>query len=136
MGPNDKHLYAVKPDGTEKWAFPIQGGTESSPAVGHDGTVYVSSWDGRLYAVSFAGIKQWSCKIGMGSASSPVIGPGGTVYVGTYDGYLYAFDTSSKGLAQSSWPMYHHDARHTGNVGTPLPAVAFSSPAINLLLSD
>lgn len=37
-------------DGTLKWKVNLGGGMESSPTIGPDGTVYISSWDGYLYA--------------------------------------------------------------------------------------
>ena len=49
------------------------------------------------------------------SLSSPAIGADGTIYVGSEDGKLYAIYSSSPGLANSPWPMFHHDLKHTGN---------------------
>jgi outer membrane protein assembly factor BamB len=34
--------------------------TESSPAIGSDGTVYIGSLDGYLYAITSAGALKWS----------------------------------------------------------------------------
>ncbi len=48
--PNGR-LYAVHPDGTEKWHFATLGPIDSSPAVSADAIVYVGSDDGRLYAI-------------------------------------------------------------------------------------
>jgi hypothetical protein len=57
----DELLYALNPDGTKKWTFPILVDVNdnegySSPAVGEDGVVYIgSSSDNNLYAInSFA----------------------------------------------------------------------------------
>lgn len=46
----------------------------------------------------------------------PAIGSDGTIYVGSEDNNLYAIEGSSGGLADSPWPMFRHDLRHTGNV--------------------
>jgi len=35
---NPANLYALNPDGTQKWAFPTSGGINYSPAIGSDGT--------------------------------------------------------------------------------------------------
>ncbi len=51
----DDTLYAVNPDGTKKWTFPIPvDGSEptSSPTVGNEGVVYVGSSDSKLYAIN------------------------------------------------------------------------------------
>ena len=74
-------LYAINPDGTERWNF-TGGGVESSPAIGNDGTVYVGSDNGYLYAISPDGSEKWSFYAGPVVTSSPTIGPDGTVYIG------------------------------------------------------
>ena len=51
----DDILYAVNPDGTKKWTFPIPvDGSEptSSPTVDNEGVVYVGSSDNKLYAIN------------------------------------------------------------------------------------
>ncbi|MFQ5740620.1 MAG: hypothetical protein ACE5JX_16565 [Acidobacteriota bacterium] len=44
------------------------------------------------------------------------MGPDGTVYLSTSE-ELVAINTSSMGLADSPWPMLHHDAQHTARQG-------------------
>ena len=39
-GGDDRKLYAVNPNGTQKWAFTTTGNTTGSPAIGADGTIY------------------------------------------------------------------------------------------------
>ena len=50
--------------------------------------------------------------------TSPVIGPDGTLYaaLGTT---LYALATGTNGPADSPWPMYRGNYRHTGKVEKP-----------------
>jgi outer membrane protein assembly factor BamB len=50
-GMPDGKLYAINPDGTQKWAFATGDDVDSSPAIGADGTVYVGSYDNKLYAI-------------------------------------------------------------------------------------
>lgn len=114
VGSNDNHLYAINPDGTKKWDFLTYGDVFSSPAVSADGTVYVGSGVvDKLHAVRPDGTEKWSIKTGSNVWSSPVIGADGTVYVGSSDNKVYAINTSSEGLADSPWPMFRHDVRHT-----------------------
>ena len=62
-----------------------------------------------------------ACQQSSSSIVAPAIANDGTVYaafdrsggVCANGSSLYAFETSSH-LADSSWPMFHHDARHTG----------------------
>lgn len=55
----DKNLYAVNPNGTKKWSFPIggSGSFDPSPAIGEDGTVYVGSVTASQTNGSFFAIK-------------------------------------------------------------------------------
>lgn len=48
--------------------------------------------------------------------SSPAIGSDGTIYIGSADDNLYAINTCTGGLADTPWPMFHHDERHTGSL--------------------
>jgi outer membrane protein assembly factor BamB len=96
VGSDDGHLYAVNPDGSEKWRFPSFGSigaVRSSPIIADDGTIYVGSQDGHLYAINPDGSSKWTYPVA-GSIgpvrSSPNIGSDGTVYVGSDDGRVYA----------------------------------------------
>jgi len=87
----------------------------SSPAIGSDGTIYVGSYDSNLYVINPDGSPKWSFTTEKEVWSSPTIGSDGTIYVGSRDGNLYAiYGTGS--LANTPWPMFHHDLRHTGRV--------------------
>jgi|GEM_PF-1209962 len=131
----DSYLYAINPDGTPKWEEPFKTGdkidaspamdsdeignaTDPSPAIGSDGVIYIGSLDKNVYAVKPDGTQKWKYETGGEVWSSPVISADGTVYVGSTDGKLYAFASESQGLADSPWPMFHHDARHTGHAGS------------------
>ncbi|MEI6519941.1 MAG: PQQ-binding-like beta-propeller repeat protein [bacterium] len=64
VGSQDKKLYAVNPDGTQRWAF-TTGDVVWSPALGADGTVYVGSFDSnKLYAVNPDGTQRWAFTAG------------------------------------------------------------------------
>jgi hypothetical protein len=97
VGSDDNNLYAINPDGSQKWSF---AGWElvalfsirSSPAIGADGTIYVGSDDNNLYAINPDGSQKWSFKAYSSIESSPAIGAGGTIYVGCDDGNLYAIN--------------------------------------------
>jgi outer membrane protein assembly factor BamB len=90
----DSSLYALKPDGSQKWKFPTSDRVFSSPAIGSEGTIYVGSYDRNLYAVNPNGAKKWSFHTNGTVASSPAIGSDGTLYVGSWDNNLYAIGTT------------------------------------------
>jgi outer membrane protein assembly factor BamB len=92
MGPgwNKGRVYAVNPNGTEKWHYDTGFWIKSSPAIGNDGTVYIGSGDDKLYAIYPNGTMKWKYETGDYIQSSLAIDDNGTIYVGSWDGYLYA----------------------------------------------
>ncbi len=51
MGSFDDNLYAIDPQGIQRWALLTGGPVASGPAIGADGTVYFGSEDFNLYAI-------------------------------------------------------------------------------------
>jgi outer membrane protein assembly factor BamB len=83
-------IFAVNPDGTEKWVYQTGDAITSDPAIGDDGTVYIGSMDNYLYALYPNGTLRWRFKTGDAIKGPPSIDIDGTIYVGSYDDYLYA----------------------------------------------
>jgi hypothetical protein len=91
-------LYAINPDGTTKWVYPMNGGAGvfigdnlSAPAIASDGAIVVASNDTGLYAINPDGTTRWVVSPSATSIStSPAIGPDGTIYVQVGD--LFAYD--------------------------------------------
>jgi outer membrane protein assembly factor BamB len=105
-----------------KWTFTTEDRVYSSPAIGADGTVYITSRDGKLYAINPNGSQKWSCTLGEGSfhdPSSPAIGLDGTLYVINYDGNLYAINPDGS----QKW---------TYEIGGGVNATAPQSPTIGI----
>ena len=87
VGSWDNNLYAVNPNGSQKWACLTGGSVNASPAIGADGTIYVGSQDDNLYAINAAdGRQQWAFTTGSGIWTSPVVGANGTIYLAAEDG--------------------------------------------------
>ncbi len=89
-GSYNNNVYAVNPDGTQKWGYTTGGRITGSPAIGSDGTIYVGSSDYKLYALNPDGTPKWSYTTGGSILGSPAIGSDGTIYVGSNDKNLYA----------------------------------------------
>lgn len=117
IGSERARIWAFKPDGTIYWEFWTGGSVRSSPAIGADGTIYIGADDYQVYAISPKGKLRWAAPTHGYVYASPTIAVNGRLYVGSSDRYLYAFNIGSKGPFISSWPMFHHDARHTGRTG-------------------
>ena len=90
-------LWAVNPDGTVKWSYPLDYNAYS-PAIGPDGTIYIEDSYNNTYAVTPQGTLKWKfndfenpnhVKYDVGQRV-PAIGADGTVYV-VADG-LYALN--------------------------------------------
>jgi outer membrane protein assembly factor BamB len=106
-------------DGDSK--FRSGGFLTSTPAVDTNGTVYCGTvWTSNVIAIlpptnsTVAPTILWQVPTGDAVLSSPVIGADGTIYIGCNDGNVYAIAGSNK-LANTDWPMYRKNQRHTGN---------------------
>lgn len=82
-------LFAQDP-GTVKWSFRTNGTLKSCPAIGQDGTIYITSNDNKLYAINSDGKLKWTFPTKANIISSPVVGPDSTIYVGSGDYNIYA----------------------------------------------
>ena len=93
--PVDTVFFAVNPDGSRKWGFTMNDGAESSPAIGHDGTIYVGSYDSCVYAIEDLGTEgrlKWKFVTGGPVDASPTVDGDGTIYIGSGDSTLYALN--------------------------------------------
>ena len=80
MGPgNDGRIYAVNPNGTEKWHYDTGYWIVSDPCIGEDGTIYIGSGDTYLYAMNPDGTLKWRFKTGDEIHGDPSIGADGSL---------------------------------------------------------
>ena len=100
-------LYAINPDGTEKWHWSpprYQGNwlvdyIDSTPGIASDGTIYTGCWNRRLYALYPNGTLKWEFydsnwkKSRAFVLTSPAIAPDGVIYIGNNNGKLYAINS-------------------------------------------
>lgn len=117
IGSTDHHLHAVNRDGTGRWSFLTGGPVNSSPAIDADGVIYFGSDDKKLYALNPDGTLRSQYLTGGAVRSSPVLGDDGRVYFGSTDQHLHAAKAAGP-LSDGPWPMFGHDARHTGRDST------------------
>jgi outer membrane protein assembly factor BamB len=80
-------VIALNLDGGEKWRYEVGSRIPFSPALGHDGTVYVGARNGNLYALNPDGTRKWQKSVGT-VRTSPAVGPEGVIYLGTGPSYL------------------------------------------------
>ena len=106
-------FFALNPNGTLKWMYPVGAAIYSDPALGADGTIYFGCFDTNLYALNPNGTLKWKFLAGDQIYSDPVIGPDGAVYFGCDNGLLYALNTNGT----LRWSF------NTGRVITSSPAI-------------
>ncbi len=102
IGSNNSKLYAITPDGEEKWTFPVpQGLNTYDPVIDQKGIIYfgtgaVGTREHMFYAVYPHGAEKWKhvYESYYGMRGSPAIGNTGLIYVPLYKSVnsdLYAF---------------------------------------------
>jgi hypothetical protein len=118
-------LCAFSPSGAFKWQVLTNAGSRAytSPAVDSHGTIYHAAFS-ILYAIDPSGSVAWSLPLvrdpgdAFGTShTSPAIGTDGTIYLASAN-RLYAI-AGTNAIANSPWPMYRQNARHTGNLAKP-----------------
>ncbi|MGD8765109.1 MAG: PQQ-binding-like beta-propeller repeat protein, partial [Desulfobacteraceae bacterium] len=114
VGADDFNVYAINPDGTEKWRFPTGADVESSAALDPiDGTIYIGSDDNKVWAINPDGTEKWQFVTGDRVESSAIIDAGTNILIGSNDGLFYVIGRD--GTEKWNFPT-----------GGPVP----SSPAI------
>ncbi len=97
-GCSNNRLYAINPDGTEKWQHPRE---LYEPAIGADGALFFGSReDDCVYAIEPGGTYGWKYDLET-NPTRPVIGLDNTIIVGAGNGSLYAFETD--GSLKTEW---------------------------------
>jgi outer membrane protein assembly factor BamB len=103
-------LFALNPDGTERWSVVLEGDVYTAPSIGLDGTIYLGtgSW---MYAFHADGSLRW--KQGPGTADPVVVAADGSIYLGF--GCVIALDADGK-------PKWSYDSESCSPVA---PAIGF-----------
>lgn len=107
-------LYAIYPDGAEKWRFPSDH-SFCAPTLGSDGTIYVVSSSNKLYALDPDGTEKWRFDdASFYSGAEPALGSDGTIYVAWGD-HFFAFSPAGR----KKWDLWLHGSQfiNTPSVG-------------------
>jgi large repetitive protein len=105
LGSDDDHLYALDATtGKVVWARGLKEDVNSGPAIGPDGTLYVTTSSWKMVAVAPNGTLKWTVSLAqVRRPTGYTLGPpaidtvAGTVYVGGFDGlYAYGYDGKLK----------------------------------------
>ena len=102
----------------------------STPLLCADGIIYIAD-DHSLYAYDVdnpSGGPRWQTtlvppgkggrgRLSLDNQPSPVVDQYGIIYISTGSGLFAIAGRPGGTLAATDWPMFHHDARHTGRFG-------------------
>lgn len=118
-------IYAITPDGDEKWTYDTDDWVDATLFLGADERLYFGDWSGRLHALEAAtGEVVWTTDVGAFMVSSVAQGPDGTLYAGTGDSLLVAFDPAT---GQSKWSFPTEDWVFASTVVGPDGRIYFGS---------
>jgi outer membrane protein assembly factor BamB len=90
------NLLAAEKTLTPEWSATIGYMSDSSPALGPDGTIYFGTFDGKLWALKPDGSRKWVFRASSEIKSSPALAPDGTSYFGSRDRKFYAVGADGK----------------------------------------
>ena len=85
------NVYAINPNGTQKWAIKLDAAIGAFPALSADGVLYCLTNKSTLYALdASSGIIKWQQSLDGATGSAVAIDKAGNVYAGT-SAAIYAF---------------------------------------------
>ena len=88
-------LYAINPDGTEKWTYSKAASMiEFTPALAADGTIYVVADPGCIVALNPDGTNKWEYATPGLFCNTPAVDAEGSVYFASTDQNMYSLDAS------------------------------------------
>jgi outer membrane protein assembly factor BamB len=87
----EARMFALNPDGSERWSAPMEGHIWSGPSIGFDGSIYTGTNSGFMYAFGSDGSLLW--KVRVSAAGTPTLAGDGSIYAGApaigFDGSIY-----------------------------------------------
>ncbi len=108
-----KILESADRAGAIRWTFKTDNCVMYPPAIGPDGTVYITG-DHSLYAMTQDGQRKWTVNSEGGFSQPAAIGRNGSIYVpASWSGGLYALD----GNGSSRWPVGKVATTSTAAIG-------------------
>ena len=123
-------LYELDVEGQERWSFsPVT--SVQHLALGDDGVAYLAA--DKLYAVTVGGDEQWSASVD-GAIGSLHLSADGTVLAGAAN--LTAINSTSSGLADSSWAHRGGDASNTRGLPHTKVLLQFTGTVTNQYTSE
>lgn len=115
------NVYALAADGSAMMVWTLGGAVVSTPSLAADGMALVAALDGRVYGLAPNGDINFAAVAGEAvHISSPLIDDQGRFTICATDGRVSMFHGTAP-LANSPWPMFQHDIRHSGHAAPLIP---------------
>lgn len=93
VGSEGGEVVLLDRSGERRWLTQLEGGTRSTPALGLDGNIYVSTLRGRVVALDAqTGEIRWQFQTGGALRASPLVDRRGWIYIGSQDRNVYCLD--------------------------------------------
>lgn len=128
---NDATLYAINPDGTQKWTFNLTDNSDSAPSIDpSDGTVYSDIFGNSIVAINPNGTQKWRTNVGSDVDSTPAVGPDSNIYFGTDGAKIYALEPINGNVI---WQFPTGDEVKTNPAVSLLGSVVFAGSNDNKL---
>lgn len=90
------NVYAINPNGTQKWAVKLDAAIGAFPALSADGVLYCLTNKSTLYALdAFSGAIKWQQSLDGATGSAVAIDKAGNVYAGT-SAAIYSFKSNKE----------------------------------------
>jgi outer membrane protein assembly factor BamB len=105
----DNILYALNPDGTLKWQYTLPGTSDSTPAIGSDGVIYINCYyDKYLYAINPDGTLKWKYYTGFFYYNTCPVFFNNVIYVpGRENTTYYLFAINPNGTLKWKFEVYY-----------------------------
>lgn len=140
IGSQDGKIYSLSKSGELRWSSQLGGLINSSPIIGHNGTIYTGANDYKLHALDPRdGSELWAVSTECYTHSTPAIDDNGNIYVVSYDHSIYCispygetlWNYATTGLIQSSSPLVDENGvLYIGSEDMYLYAIYTGSSAI------
>jgi len=99
VGCRDRHLYAVRPDGSLRFKHATGGPIDAAPCVHPTGLVVFGSYDGLVRALDGDGAVRWSLDVRAPVMTTPCLDEEANLWFGADDGHLRGCDPEGRLLA-------------------------------------
>jgi hypothetical protein len=109
-------MLSVTAQGVSNNVFCASTDVSGTAVLAENGEVIFGDVYGDLYGLGANGERRWWGRVGEIFFASPTLTTNGNIIIADNYNQLFAFKYGTP-PAQTTWPMFRHDLRHTGKAG-------------------